>query len=456
MKQSIDLKGYIKLSVAVVPGLLSALWWLAVPGPESFGGLATGLAVSFYLIYRLLRQREEPGDNLDDGQRPSPTIDLVTQLPNNDIFQKDLRHSLTYALTHNLPLALIRVDVDSFQTFNRAVGLEAGDMVLARIAFVLQEVINTGSRITDLRQAYRCDSDEFALLLSNCGYDEATQIMEELKRRWVNERFQGDEAQPSGRITLSLGLATAPVDARKPEMLIRKARQRIALAKLRSYRKFPVGEKLNGKKSWHSADGGRQSELEMILLSVLEAKDLAIYYHCQRVAFYSAAIGEQLGLPVERVHRLKLAGMFHDIGMLEVPNLILQKQGSLEPNERQRIEEHPFLGGRIASLLPKVKEVIESIQYHQERMDGSGYPVGLSGNDIPLDARIIAVADSFDAMTSRRYYRTPVPVEQALADLNERAGREYDPDAVLALRQLVNENPEIRKALLRETGEEPM
>lgn len=162
----------------------------------------------------------------------------------------------------------------------------------------------------------------------------------------------------------------------------------------------------------------------------MEAKDADTRGHCERVANYAARIGERLELPPETIENIKLGGMIHDIGKITISDNILLKPGALSKEEFERIKRHPEAGMKILVPVQFSREIIDSVLYHHERLSGNGYPESLKGEEIPLAARILAVADAYDAMTSPRRYRRALTKEEAKVELLRGAGKEYDPEIV--------------------------
>jgi hypothetical protein len=179
------------------------------------------------------------------------------------------------------------------------------------------------------------------------------------------------------------------------------------------------------------------TDVIIALVEAVEAKDPYTRGHTQRVAEISVLIGQDLGLSGERLKTLNQAAILHDIGKISVPDSILNKPGRLTDAEFSIVKEHPVRGHRIVQNVRSLQQEIAGIRHHHERLDGSGYPDGLKGDAIPLDARIIAVADVFDALTSARPYRGPWTSERAFEILDEEAGAKLDPDCVGALHRVL-------------------
>ncbi|MDA8369637.1 MAG: HD-GYP domain-containing protein [Nocardiopsaceae bacterium] len=169
------------------------------------------------------------------------------------------------------------------------------------------------------------------------------------------------------------------------------------------------------------------------LCQAVETKDYYTRGHCMRVSKASGMIAQELGMDAERVQTIRYAGMLHDVGKLGVPTKVLQKSGKLTEEEFAAIQLHPMRGYEIVREIGFLGEALTGIMHHHERMDGRGYPMGLSGTDIPEFARIISVADAFDCMTSTRSYRKARSIEEAIVELRRCAGPQFDPAMVDAL-----------------------
>ncbi len=164
----------------------------------------------------------------------------------------------------------------------------------------------------------------------------------------------------------------------------------------------------------------------------VEAKDTYTRGHSDRVSAFSVLIGEKLGLSKEDLRKLEIGGLFHDIGKIGVPDAILQKPGKLSDDEYSEIKNHPTIGAHILSTASIFQDILPIVKYHHERYDGRGYPEQLSGENIPYLARITAVADTFDAMTSRRSYRDSLPLEIVISEIKKCSGSQFDPTIATA------------------------
>ncbi len=183
-----------------------------------------------------------------------------------------------------------------------------------------------------------------------------------------------------------------------------------------------------------------------ILRFTVEAKDAYTRGHSDRVSAYSVLIGEALGLPEEDLKTLKIGGLFHDIGKIGIPDSILLKTTKLDDEEYSEIKNHPAIGAHILSNATIFKDIIPIVKHHHERFDGRGYPGKLKGEEIPYFARIAAVADSFDAMTSKRSYRDSLPIDVVKEEIKKNSGTQFDPEiAKVFLDILANKPDEIKR-----------
>lgn len=159
----------------------------------------------------------------------------------------------------------------------------------------------------------------------------------------------------------------------------------------------------------------------------IEKKDTYTHNHCIRVSEYSVLIGKKLGLSQDDIKRLKIGGLYHDVGKINIPDNILKKNGKLSADEYKEMQKHPSIGAQMLSSFNIFQDIIPIIEYHHERYDGYGYPKKLKGESIPFLARITAIADTFDAMTSNRVYRNSIPLETVKEEFKKCRGTQFDP-----------------------------
>jgi diguanylate cyclase (GGDEF)-like protein len=348
--------------------------------------------------------------------------DPLTGLGNHRHFHERLQRELVQAEEMGTPLTLCFVDIDDFKRINDQFGHPSGDRVLSQVA----------GRLRQGGEAFRLGGDEFALLLVD--RDEGTALAAASS---VVERIGALELDHIGKVTASAGIATFPVQGHGRDELIRLADSALYWAKehgknrVRLYRSDVV-ELAQLKRLAAGPDRAARYRAAASLAKAVDARDTYTGSHSERVSELAARLASRMGIDVEQVELTRLAGSLHDLGKLAIPEEILRKPGELTDTERLVLERHPQIGHRMLDSLG-VDPVADVVLHPHERWDGAGYPDGLQGETIPLGARIIFVADAYDAMTSDRIYRPKLSSESALAELRRCAGTQFDPTIVSAL-----------------------
>jgi diguanylate cyclase (GGDEF)-like protein/putative nucleotidyltransferase with HDIG domain len=342
--------------------------------------------------------------------------DPLTGLGNHRSFQERVKRELIGAEARAVPFTLCLIDIDDFKRVNDLFGHPVGDGVLAEV----------GSRLRQNGEAFRLGGDEFALLLPAQSVEEALPVAET-----VLARIAALDLEEVGSVTASAGIASFPTQAFDRDELIRLADSALYWAKehgknrVHLYRPEIV-ELAELRRLAHGPDRAARFRAAASLAKAVDARDTYTGSHSTRVAELGAWIAAHLGLDVEQVELTRLAGSLHDLGKLAIPEEILRKPGPLTPPERLVLERHSQIGFRMLESLG-VDPVAEWVLRHHERWDGTGYPSGKAGEEIPLEARVLAVADAFDAMTSDRPYRRALTRGEALAEVERCAGSQFDP-----------------------------
>ena len=347
--------------------------------------------------------------------------DPLTGLGNHRHFHERLQRELLSAEEQAMPLTLCFVDIDDFKKVNDRYGHPSGDRVLSQV----------GARLRQGGEAFRLGGDEFALLLVD--HDEAMALA---AADSIVERIATVDFDHIGTVTVSAGLATFPMQGHGRDELIRLADSALYWAKehgknrVRLYRPEVV-ELSELKRLAAGPDKAARYRAAASLAKAVDARDTYTGSHSERVSELAAKVAKRLGLDAEQVELTRLAGSLHDLGKLAIPEEILRKPGTLTDSERLVLERHPQIGFRMLDSLG-VDPVADLVLHHHERWDGTGYPDGLRGEQIPLGARIIFVTDAYDAMTSDRIYRPKLSSRAALAELERCAGTQFDPGIVAA------------------------
>ncbi|HEV3498556.1 MAG TPA: HD domain-containing phosphohydrolase, partial [Actinomycetes bacterium] len=318
----------------------------------------------------------------------------------------DLERGLKEASPAN-PLLLMLFDLNGFKGYNDSFGHPAGDALLIRLATALERAM------TELgASAYRLGGDEFCVLAPVPG--DGARAVTAAASQALTEHGGGFH------ITASYGSILLPEESQDPTEAMRLVDQRM------------YAHKTSGRRS-----PDRQSR--DVLLRVLQERNPELAERHAATARLVDAVTDRLGLPAEERAQIRQAAELHDIGKLGIPEDILSKQGPLEPEEWAFVRRHPLIGERIIGAAPALAAAAKLVRSTHERLDGSGYPDGLAGDQIPLGARIIAVCDAFTAMTAPRPYAAQQTLPEAIAELRRCAGSQFDPAVVDALSELVVE-----------------
>jgi diguanylate cyclase (GGDEF)-like protein len=347
--------------------------------------------------------------------------DPLTGLGNHRHFHERLEHELVDAQTRSLPLTLCLVDIDDFKLVNDRYGHPVGDRVLSQVA----------GRLRQGGEAFRLGGDEFALLL--VGHDERTALA---AANSIVDRVASLDLGDVGSVTVSAGVATYPRQGVGRDELIRLADNALYWAKEHGKNRVRVSrpdvvELAELKRLASGPDRAARYRAAASLAKAVDARDAYTGSHSERVGELAARIALRLGVDPEQVELTRLAGSLHDLGKLAIPEEILRKPGPLTDGERLVLERHPQIGFRMLESLG-VDPVADWVLHHHERWDGCGYPDGIPGEQIPLGARILLVADAYDAMTSDRVYRRRLSHADALAELERCSGTQFDPEIVAA------------------------
>jgi diguanylate cyclase (GGDEF)-like protein len=426
----------VAVSYAVVLGLTVPLEEAA---PRWLAGLATVVAAA--LLVGALRARiADVVYRLSDAARTDP----LTGLQNRRGFEESFGAEIERARREGTGLTVLLADLDNFKALNDDLGHPAGDAALVRVS----QLLLSGLRRPD--PVARTGGEEFALLLPGASGATAWAISERM-RGLVEKAFRADSVP----VTISLGLASYPDDGDTADALLAAADQALYAAKrLGRNRSVIFSEEIAPLVSGRGESADVQLATLLGLAEALDLRDSGTADHCRTVARYCAAIAAELGLPAERVKRIETAGILHDVGKIGLPDAILRKPGKLTDEEWRPLRRHPEIGARILSD-DNFADIREWILAHHERMDGKGYPRGLSPDRIPLEARIIAVADSYEAMTADRVYREALSEDAARSELLRCAGTQFDPVVVAAFMRSMREEERLVPAEVAHGQEDP-
>lgn len=399
--------------------------------------LATGFALTG-LVAVLLWQ----ATRLDHARRTelerlatAALVDNLTGLRNHRAFEEDLARELERHRRSGGALSLVMLDVAGLKTVNDTRGHHEGDELLKSLASSLRAIARASDAV------YRLGGDEFAVLLPQTNAFESLEFVQRLQSTLA--------AAPSDlRVGIVAGIAdTIGLETR--DSMIRRAGLALVEAKHSERRVFIYSDELEpvAQGPDEQAEERHKRTLATALAQAVDAKDSGTRSHCETVSLLCVMIAEQLQLAPSRIAELRLAGLLHDVGKIGIPDAILQKPARLTDDEFEAMKTHSTLGHSIVMAAGREQEALW-ILHHHERLDGRGYPAGLRSEEIPLESRVILVADAFEAMTADRPYRKQGSVDDALAELERHAGTQFDPRCVAALRQAIARGSAVSLELL--------
>lgn len=362
-------------------------------------------------------------------------IDGLTGVYNHRFFHEALKKEIESSKKVEHPISLILLDIDYFKHYNDLYGHQKGDQVLRELGLILKN---------NIRNNYipaRYGGEEFAVILPNTSEKEAIFIAEQIRLEVERRKFEGEENQPKGKLTVSVGISTFPDKSKSDVELIKSADDALYRAKFFNKNRvetyYSILEEL---KNDIEEDHNDLITSIKTLISVINAKDRYTYAHSERVVMFSKLLGDKLNLCEEDKKVLKYGAYMHDIGKINIPKEVLNKKMPLTNEEWEMLKQHPVNGIDIIKSVDSLKNIVPLILHHHERYDGNGYPLQLKGDDIPYLARILTVVDSFDAMTSNRPYNVGKNYDEAIIELRKCSSTQFDPNIVEAFIEVVEEN----------------
>ncbi|MEN6521260.1 MAG: diguanylate cyclase [Armatimonadota bacterium] len=366
------------------------------------------------------------------------TRDFLTGLFNHGYFHERLADEIERAKRYDRNLCLLILDIDKFKAINDTYSHPVGDGILRQVALLLKENI----RSIDI--AARYGGDEFAVILPEADIDQGLETAERVRALieehdffLKSQRYSFIEDCASSRVsklTVTIGLAGYPRHHHSKEGLMMAADIALCRAKHMSrnsvcvYDSSICSEQNVDPQALYQMLRDPSAAAIQSLAAAVDAKDRYTHGHSERVTEYASMVSKELSMDDDQIEAVKVASLLHDLGKIGIPDSILNKHGSLTEEERQTIQLHPSIAENILRRAPQLDLIVPAVLFHHERWDGGGYPDGLKGDEIPLMARILAIADSYDAMTSDRPYRKALSHEDALLEIAANAGKQFDPD----------------------------
>ena len=353
--------------------------------------------------------------------------DDLTGLLNRKSFYEVIQKA--YKKCKDSSLALVLLNFDDFKLYNQLYGTKEGDIALQKAASIIRASIGTQG------YAARYSGKEFAIVLPHFDVLSAKRLTENIceQIRQMNKTSSDDYTLKA--ITVSAGISAYPFGCSDVKELMENADMSVYFIKHNGK---------NGIKVFDVAEHGMKDDCIQdckdtysnyestiyALTAAIDTKDHYTFRHSNNVAYYASALSRAIGMNEEFTEIVRQSGLLHDIGKIGIPETILNKPGKLTNEEYDVIKQHPESAVAIIRHLPSLDYVVPAVLGHHERFDGRGYPRRISGHDIPLAARILCIADSFDAMISKRSYKDSMALEKVLHILEEEAGGQFDPELV--------------------------
>jgi diguanylate cyclase (GGDEF)-like protein len=407
------IEGFIAVPVGSAEG---EKWGAIVLGGKDFGAEEER-------ALKLLAEGVAP--TLEGAGEAPGGLDQLTGLPN----RASLRRVLGRELSSGRALTVLAMDLEGFRRYERTYGLAAGDALLRR----------TGERLKDSRQrAFRYGDDEFVVVVSGTSESRARRVALAI-RQLVSEETSNLGHAP---LRAAVGFAFAEAGDEDPDLLLGTALR--ALEKANSRVEGIAGFSTEAWTRKGSEGDERMIGVVKTLVGALEAKDPYIGGHLRAVSRLALRIGREISLPQEQIEALVNGALLHDVGKIGISDQILHKPGRLTHEEYELIKQHPAFGVEIIAPIKELIPAAPVVKHHHERFDGKGYPDALRGEDIPLIARVVSVADAFDSMIRGRPYGYDISQEAALEEIEGNAGTQFDPRIVRALLQVAGDLDDLR------------
>lgn len=350
--------------------------------------------VTTLILYVLLRGLLKKVEQSEQQNLYLSYYDVLTGLYNRRYYEMQIKRLDT---EKNLPISVVMADVNGLKMINDAFGHQLGDQLLQKAAEAIGGVCRTQDVLA------RWGGDEFVILLPNTTYEEAEKTVAQIK-----ETCSGISVDMV-HVSISFGWDTKVSPEVELDEILKNAEDDMYKHKI-------------------IQNEGLRGNLINTIIKTLYEKNPREEQHSERVGEVAGKIAAAIGLSETEVGKMKLIGHLHDIGKIAIEDGILNKTGLLTEREQEEIRRHPDVGYRILSATSEMLDLADCVLAHHERWDGKGYPRGISGETIPMEARIIALADSYDAMSSERPYRKALAEDVILYEIKKNAGYQFDPD----------------------------
>lgn len=351
--------------------------------------------------------------------------DSLTNLYNHRYFHEYLKGYYDKKNHIENPVSLIMMDLDEFKTYNDIFGHQQGDQILLIIAKLLSNNIKKEHLVC------RYGGEEFSIILPGVLKEEAAATASKLKKIIDNYKFEGQDHMPKQNLTISAGVSQSHSDDESHAALIERADSALYRAKfLCSNRVEKFASVFEEFSNSHGEDTQLLNALQPVktLITVINSRDRYTYNHIERVVLYCEKVANYMKMDYDTKKQLICAAYLHDLGKINISKELLISDQKITKEQWEALKKHPKDSADIISQVPELKNLAPIVLSHHERYDGSGYPHGLKGNEIPFLSRVLSLADGFDAMTHRRPYKPTKTVAQAYEEIRRCSGSQFDPE----------------------------
>ncbi len=406
------------------------------------------LSFFIYLVRKILRIRKEL-KKVNKKLELHSFVDALTGVYNYRYFIKRFKESISYAQRENMCISLLKLDIHLFKNINAIYGTVFGNVVLREFADFLKSVTRNFDIVTHL------EDDEFGVLLNFTDKEEALMLAKRIQEGLRFKNFGTKDKKID--IDVNIAVVTFPqdgfseidllslldkcLDSSKENGKKILTPQQLAKEEEREIDTIYTADDLKNRiYKLESALGKTIIESIIAFAHAIRAKDLYTAEHAAKTVRISLSLGKKLKLDKHNLDTIRYAALLHDLGKVGIPEKILLKPARLTPEEFEEIKKHPLIGAEILRPLHELTHIIPPILYHHERIDGQGYPYGLIGNNIPLEAKIVAIADTFQSLISDRTYRKAYSVDEAIRIMEKEAGTHFDKYLIEIFKEVITDN----------------